>query len=81
MDLIDRSDMMKIVEISISFNLTLFLGDFLYFIALAQEFTYKYVLSVVLAYPSVWKEKGIAGPTIEVKALDQEKNLFGCCRR
>lgn len=35
-----------------SFILTLFLGDFLYSIALAQDFTDKYVLPVVLVYPS-----------------------------
>lgn len=54
-----------------SFILTLFLGDFLYSIALAQDFTDKYVLPVVLVYPSVWKEKGVVAPIIEVKVFDQ----------
>jgi hypothetical protein len=54
----------------ISFILTLFLDDFLYSITLAQDFTDKYVLPV-LVYPSMWKENGVAAPIIEAKVLDQ----------
>jgi hypothetical protein len=51
--------------------LTLFFDDFIYSIALAQDFTDKYVLPRVLVYPSVWKENGVVAPMIEVKVLDQ----------
>lgn len=53
--------------------MTLFIGDIVYSLALAQEFTDNYVLPVVLVYPSVWKENGVVAPTIEVKVLDQAK--------
>ncbi|MDQ5869376.1 MAG: hypothetical protein M3530_06565 [Thermoproteota archaeon] len=71
--LIDMSNMMKLIKISISYTMTLFIGDIVYSLALAQEFIDNYVLPVVLVYPSVWKENGVVAPTIEVKVLDQVK--------